>query len=256
MVVSSSAVRDNIVDEAVRLIESARQQDLMLRALGGVAVSVHVGDAMRPSLAREIQDMDFVTPKDQGRSFQSLLSREGYVPNTEFNRLHGAQRLIFVDDLHRRHIDVFVGTFEMCHVVPLSERLKLEPVTVPLAELLMTKLQIVKLNRKDMADVYALLLAHDMGDGDVETINVSRIGQVAGADWGLFHTIDLNLARLRESSNEFELSTGDRGTIEARIGALADALERHPKSLRWNLRARVGERMPWFEEPEEVVRQS
>jgi hypothetical protein len=255
-VASSAAVRDDIVDEAVRLVDAARQQKLVLRVLGGVAVQVHVGEAMRPSLAREIQDMDFVTPRDQGRSIQSLLSREGYVPNTEFNRLHGARRLIFFDDSHRRHIDVFVGTFEMCHVLPLSERLALEPTTVPLAELLMTKLQIVKLNRKDMVDVYALLLAHDMGDHDAETINANRIAQVAGADWGLFHTIDLNLGRLRERSSEFELSTTDQATIGTRLTALAVALERHPKSMRWSLRARVGERMPWYEEPEEVIRQA
>jgi hypothetical protein len=255
-VVSSSAVRDDIVDEAIRLVEAARQEKLVLRALGGVAVQVHVGEAMRPSLARDIQDMDFATPRDQGRSIQSLLSREGYVPNIEFNRLHGAQRLIFVDDPHGRHIDVFVGTFAMCHVIPLSERLALEPTTVPLAELFMTKLQIVKLNRKDMVDAYALLLAHYMGDNDAETINANRIAQVAAADWGLFHTIDLNLGRLRERSSEFDLSPTDQATIAARLEALGVALERHPKSMRWSLRARVGERMPWYEEPEEVVRQS
>ena len=216
---------------------------------------VHVGDAMRPSLTRQIQDMDFVTPRDQGRPIQSLLSREGYAPSPEFNRLHGARRLLFVDDPRHRHIDVFVGSFEMCHVLPLSERLDLEPITVPLAELLMTKLQIVKLNRKDMLDVYALLLAHGMGDHDRDTINALRIALVAGADWGLFHTIDLNLTRLREGSSQFDLSTTDQATIAARLDALAAALERQPKSLRWTFRARVGERLPWYDEPEEVGRQ-
>jgi len=144
----------------------------------------------------------------------------------------------------------------MCHILPISERLELEPITVPLAELLMTKLQIVKLNRKDMLDVYALLLAHEMGDHDRDTINVQRVAQVVSADWGLFHTIDLNLTGLRERSNEFGLSTTDLATIAARLGALAVALESHPKSLRWSLRAKVGERMPWHEEPEEVGIQS
>ncbi len=139
MMVGSSAVHDNIVDEAVRLVESARRQDLVLRVLGGAAVQLHVGDATRPSLARRIRDMDFVAPRDQGRQIQTLLSREGYVASKEFNRLHGARRLLFVDDARGRHIDVFVGSFEMCHVLPLSERLELEPIIVPLAELLMTR---------------------------------------------------------------------------------------------------------------------
>lgn len=107
MMVGSSAVHDNIVDETVRLVESARRQDLVLRVLGGAAVQLHVGDATRPSLARRIRDMDFVAPRDQGRQIQTLLSREGYVASKEFNRLHGARRLLFVDDARGRHIDVF-----------------------------------------------------------------------------------------------------------------------------------------------------
>src|SRR2546421_10288912 len=111
-----------------------------------MAIRLHVGERHR-SLAREIRDIDFVTPKGGSRRTRDFLAAQGYEPDAAFNATHGARRLLFYDGPHGRQVDVFVDVFEMCHVLPLSERLDVEPVTLPLAELLLTKLQIVKLNR-------------------------------------------------------------------------------------------------------------
>jgi hypothetical protein len=140
----------------------------------------------------------------------------------------------------------------MCHQLPLDTRLELEPRTLPLAELVLTKLQIVKLNRKDAYDVYSLLLAHQVADHDDEAVNGKWIGELCGRDWGLYRTVQLNLERLREELEVPELQPAELETIRGRVQALEEAIERAPKSAKWKLRARVGDRVRWYEDPEEV----
>jgi hypothetical protein len=117
----------------------------------------------------------------------------------------------------------------------------------------MTKLQIVDLNQKDRADLYALLLTHEVGRGDDEAVNLDPIIELTANDWGLQHTFELNLARLRQGLDEQPVGSEQIAEIAARIDELEGAMERAPKSRRWKLRARIGERKRWYEEPEEEV---
>src|SRR5919201_32927 len=178
-----------------------------------MAIVIHAGDRLHPSFRREIRDIDFATTKGSGRKVSQFLTAQGYEPNRTFNAMHGAHRLLFYDDPRGRQVDIFVGTFEMCHTLPLTERLLLEPVTLPLAELVMTKLQIVKLNTKDQSDLYALLLTHDVADHDDEMINARRIAELCAKDWGLYRTFQLNLERLHDGLLEVELAPDDRNVI-------------------------------------------
>jgi hypothetical protein len=245
-------IADDVAEEAMRLLRTAERAGIPLRVLGGMAIVLHAGDDLHPAFRREIRDIDFVAPKGKGRRVTELLVAEGYEPNRTFNAMHGARRLLFYDEAHARQVDVFVGTFEMCHVLPVSERLSVEPVTVPLAELLMTKLQIVKLNAKDRNDVYALLLTHDVADHDAESVNARRIAELCARDWGLYRTVEISLDRLRDGLAEIEVSEGQREVIAERLARLRAAIEAEPKSARWKMRARVGDRVRWYEDPEEV----
>jgi hypothetical protein len=119
----------------------------------------------------------------------------------------------------------------------------------------MTKLQIVELNAKDRADALSLLLAHEVVTGrDDGAINVAQIVRLTAQDWGLQHTFELNLERLVQALPELALSDAERRLIEGRISTLGDAMSAAPKSRRWKLRARLGERKQWYDEPEEVDR--
>jgi len=236
----------------MRLVDAARRDGVVLRLLGGMAIHVHVGNLPHRSLTREIRDIDFATRRSDARRAREFLAREGYEPDATFNATHGARRLLFYDRAHGRQVDVFVDVFEMCHVLPLAERLELEPVTIPLAELLLTKLQIVKLNRKDLLDGYALLLAHEIADHDEDAINASRIAELAARDWGLHRTIELTLERLRAALADVELDEEQRNLIRERLTAIEDAMAGAPKTSRWRMRARVGERVRGYEDPDEV----
>jgi len=53
---------------------------------------------------------------------------------------------------------------------------------------------------------------------------------------------------------DLDLGTGEAVKFEpaAQIAALRKAIEDAPKSTKWKLRARVGERVAWYVEPEEM----
>ncbi|HWF72588.1 MAG TPA: nucleotidyltransferase family protein [Solirubrobacteraceae bacterium] len=256
MSAGASPILADVSEEAVRLLDTAERAGVRVRVLGGTAIIIHVGDGLHPAFVRKIADIDFATPRREGRKVAEFLETQGYTPNKTFNAMHGARRLLFYDEPNDRQVDVFVGTFEMCHELPLEERLELEPRTLPLAELILTKLQIVKLNQKDAYDLYSLLLSHEVADHDNDAINAAWIAELCARDWGLYRTVSLNLERLREQLNVPGLEPADRDTIRRRVDAIEQAVERAPKSGKWKMRARIGDRVRWYEDPEEIEKGS
>jgi hypothetical protein len=249
-----SAIRDDVQEEALRIIDQGHAKGVTLRLLGGLAVHLRAPSASHRALARTYPDIDFATVNNRGQTVETLLAELGYEPNKTFNLLNGNARLLFYDTAHNRQIDVFVGTFEMCHRIPITSRLRLEPLTLPLAELLLTKLQIVQMNEKDLRDICALVLDHPLGEADGETINLPRIVQLCSEDWGLWKTVTLSTGKVREYVRAAELDAASKSTIVERLGALTGALHASPKTLKWKMRAAIGEKVQWYELPEEVRR--
>jgi len=243
----------DVVDEARRLLERARQAGATLALLGGVAVHVRAPE-VPPALARECKDIDFAVPRGGGGTADRLLRAAGYEPQVAFNAMNGKERLLFFDTEHNRQVDVFVGSFRMCHEIPFTGRLAAGEPTVPLAELLLTKLQIVQLNEKDVRDTVLLLHGHDIADDDERGVNGRRVAALCARDWGLWRTITANLERCRELLGDYELAEPERERITARLEGLLAMIERQPKSAAWKLRAKLGERKRWYELPEEVQR--
>lgn len=248
-------IAEDIVDEARRLMRAASDTSVRARVIGGVAVALHAPRGLPEPLQRPYADLDLVTVRNGGQQTTQFLVASGYQPNERFNALNSDERLVFYDTAHRRQVDVFVGTFRMCHELPIADRLHLESETAPLAELLLTKLQVVKLNQKDLKDAYALLLEHPVGNSDDDMINGQYIGQVLGSDWGLWRTstrtLEVAKARLPESG----LDERQQAVVRGRIDELSNAAEGASKSRKWRVRARLGDRVRWYEEPEEVEHQ-
>lgn len=244
----------DILQAATELVDQAARSGLVLRLLGGVAVRLHSPSAAHGALAREYVDIDALTTSRRGSDVEALLGRLGYDADREFNLLNGDRRLLFYDRSNRRQLDIFVGGFEMCHSIPIGERATRDSPTLPLAELLLTKLQIVQLNPKDAADCVAVLLDHPAGSGDAETINADRVAELCARDWGLWRTTTGNLDTLLERLDTLELKVELRSGVVEHVRALRQAIDAAPKSLRWKTRAAIGERVRWYELPEEVGR--
>ncbi|HET7473371.1 MAG TPA: hypothetical protein VFJ71_09620 [Candidatus Limnocylindrales bacterium] len=257
---------DDPLSEALRLVSLAESRGIVVRLMGGLAFHAQA-PTWTARIDRSGRDIDLATRSDDRKALSELLVAEGYTPDRQYNALYGHKQLYFVDEPRNRPVDVLVDRMEMCHGFAFRDRLTVSTPTLPLAELLLTKLQIVKINRKDVLDALILLASHPLAadsDGAGEgsdaraAVNVSRITALTSADWGWWRTVTGNLAALR-SFVESDLAPGDLDTgaplpydVRAQLDALAGAIEAAPKSARWRFRARVGDRMTWYEEPEEV----
>jgi hypothetical protein len=242
-----------VEDETDRLLDAARESGVLIRLVGGLAVHRHAGGRLHPSLVREYRDIDLVTTGNEARNTGRFLEMMGYEANRRFNSMNAGSRLVFYDVAHERQIDVFVDGFEMCHKVPISNRITTDSETVPLAELLVTKLQIVHLTEKDLKDIWAIVYHHEVADHDKDAINVALVASLLAGDWGLWRTSRQTIQTCRERLTASGLSPTDRGVIDDRLQAIWAHVEAHPKSLAWRLRARVGDRVKWYEDPEEIA---
>ncbi len=246
-----TAIDADIVVEAQRLVESAQADGTTLALLGGLAVRLHATE-VPSALAREYKDIDFAVPKGGAKPAGNLLRDAGYEPEVAFNAMNSKERMLFHDVEHGRQVDVFVNSFRMCHEIPFGDRLKPGAPTVPLAELVLTKLQIIELNEKDVRDTVLVFYGHEVADHDDDAINASRIAELCAGDWGLWRTITGNLERCREHLPDYALSDGERGRVGERLTGVLDRIESEPKSRGWKLRAKIGERKRWYDLPEEV----
>lgn len=245
--VDSSAPSADILVEAPRLAGAAEEQEIPMRLLGGVAIALTCPSAQRPPLRREYRDIDLVARGRDRRKLQRFLPAQGYRGLEQLNSVHGGTRLFFYDNANGRRLDVFLDRFEMCHELDLRSRLELAGPTLPLADLLLTKLQIFQTTEKDLRDIVALFADHELSEADEHGLNASYIAKLTGSDWGLWQTVTRVARRVAEFAGE--LSNFD--AAGARAVALAQLLDDAPKSTSWRLRARVGERLRWYKLPEE-----
>jgi hypothetical protein len=238
------------VEETRRLIAAAAAQGLLLRALGGVALYLLAPEG-KPRLPRPVKDIDLAAPRGAGRPAGRLLEQAGYAGDEMFNALHGSRRLLFIDPRRERHVDVFVGEFSMCHEIPLTGRLDREPLTVPPEELLLSKLQIVEATANDQSDLYSLLVQYEVGAGAGAGIDASFVAGLCARDWGLWRTCTGSIERLLSNLDSSPLDPGEAGLVQQRLERLRDGLEAEPKTMKWRLRSQVGDKVRWYQQPEE-----
>ena len=247
---STTPARD-IVQESERILKAAAQEGVVLRLFGGLAIRLHSPSATHRTLARTYADIDFFGLKKQGKDIKKLFAGLGYTPREIFNALQGDRRLIFQDIENQRRIDVFLDVFEMCHHFDFRDRLRLDPMTIPLADLLDTKLQVVEITEREYKDIIALLRDHEVGTSDApEVINGKYIADLCAEDWGIYKTLTINIANILKAMPEFGLEAAERELVEKRIRKLLEMIESTPKSMKWKMRARVGEKKRWYELPE------
>jgi hypothetical protein len=166
----------------------------------------------------------------------------------------GRHRQIFYDNSKQKAVDVCVGKLKMSHVIDFSGRLELNPQTVPLAELLLLKLQIVNMSEKDLQDAVILLCTYDVGQND-DVISFAQVAKTLAGDWGFYHTATTNLCRIVEyAASHHALSKPNKAAIAKRVHKLINAIHAEPKTLKWRLRAKIGTAVKWYNQVEESQR--
>jgi hypothetical protein len=246
--------RPTAIEEAVRVCEIAAAAGITVRLAGGLAIQFLTPEF--PARGGDSQDLDLATMSSERRSLSQFLAERGYVADKTFNALYGHKQLYFQSAETGRSLDVLVDRLHMCHTVEFADRLRRMPLTLDLTDLLLSKLQIVELNEKDAQDVLYLCSAYPVSDGDEPgTIGLDRIRPIVGNDWGWWRTVTLNLERivtLASGDGKGLVPAGGQHNAVQQLGMLRNAMETVPKSLRWKARARVGERVRWYEVPEET----
>ena len=250
--------------EARRLMGLAMDGRLRVRLMGGVAVRIQSPSASRPPYERAYGDFDLVAHGKDVAALRRLLEGAGYLGDKLFNAIHGAQRLVYLAPDGRWSVDIVIDRLVMSHTIELKDRLTTDGPTLDLADLLLTKLQIWETNSKDLGDTICLLADHPLAsvarmaaaadaDGAPAPIDLARLRSVLGADWGFCHTVERNLGAVAEQWAKLPIP-GARFPVDAQVTTLLADLEAAPKSLGWKARARVGERVRWYETPEEARR--
>nr|WP_236748910.1 hypothetical protein [Acidianus manzaensis] len=169
--------------------------------------------------------------------------------NKRFNALHGYNRLMFYDPVLESTIDIFLDEFMMCHKLVLKDRLKLYYPTIPPSDLFLTKMQIINLTENDKKDIAALLYDFEIGEKDDQKVmNANYIADILSQDWGFYKTYTINHDRIIE----FLKDNQNSNQIIPKLNKIREIVEKHPKSMKWKMRAKVGEKVKWYEEPEEV----
>lgn len=247
----------DFIEEAKRIVELAEKESVMLRIIGSVAFHIHCPkySYLQEKLGREFTDLDFIGRKKQIKNIIKLIEKNGYTsdPNTLLlRRVLG--RYKWIDETNNRFIDIFFDKLEMCHTIDFRSRLQLDSPTIPLADLLLEKLQIVKITEKDIIDTIMLLREHKFGHGENDTIDADYLMELLSDDWGFYHTATTNLKKIRDDFLHTypDLTDKDKADIRTKITAILEHLDQSPKSSRWKKRATVGVTKRWYREVEDI----
>jgi hypothetical protein len=245
-----------LYEEHQRIAAEAEKQGVTLRLLGALAFSLRCPEyaPLRSELGRELTDLDYVALSSQWDDVIELLKSLGYDFDERWAMLHGHDRVLFYHPSGLR-VDVFFDRLDMCHLVDLRDRLAVHRETIPLADMLLEKMQIVRITEKDIIDTIILFLEHPVTSAE-EGIHAGYVARRLAHDWGFYHTLSTNLGRIRdEFVDQWELLDEEhRGTVRQRIGQMLDRIEAEPKTLKWKARARIGTSLKWYRDVGELVR--
>jgi hypothetical protein len=252
-VVEPGSAADPLTD-AMTVAQGAADAGVGLKLLGGLAVRVVCPDY--PPRLRRDQDMDFACLSKERKKVAAHLEQAGCQPDKRFNNLNGDRQMYFTAP-SGRPIDVMVDKLTMCHTLDFRPSFTKLPFTVDAVDLLLSKLQIVELNEKDARDIVQLLSCLPVGpasDGAGPSVDSARFGQVLGADWGWWRTVTGNLDKLPAllTENPQLAQPGMPYDPVEQAAGLRNLADEAPKSMKWRVRSGVGDKVRWYELPEEV----
>ena len=249
------AEREKFENELKHILKASEEAGILLRVIGSLAFQIHCPQFgyLQAALGRAYTDIDFAAYGKQSRQIQELLSSLGYTENREVFINSEGERAIFDRPQLSLHVDVFYEKLDFCHTISWKDRLEVDSPTIPLAELLLEKMQIVKINEKDVIDTIMLLLEHPLGDGDDEAINIKHVAKLCADDWGLWRTMTMNLDKVQQLAQGYEQLTAEqKAKVTEQIQTALARLESEPKPLAWKLRAKVGDRVKWYKDVDEL----
>lgn len=251
----TSTNAQEFIDEAKRIINCAKKHGVPLRLIGALAFNLHCPkfNYIHDRWGRVFTDTDFVARSEDSSSLIEAYRDLGYQHDEMITTLYGDKRLIFDHPETGFHSDVFFDKLDFCHVLPLRERLEVDKLTIPLAELFLEKMQIVQINEKDIIDTIILIREHPIGENDKETINGTIIGRVLATEWGFWRTVTMNMEKVKSTAERTDLlEDADKTNVLKKLEEIRSRIDAMPKPLAWKVRSRIGDRVKWYKDVDEL----
>lgn len=243
------------IAEAKKIIAQTDQKGAPLRLIGALAFHLHCSEYnyIHKEWGRIFTDTDFVAKSEHQKQIIEAYAELGYRDDEMITTLYGRDRLVFDNPETGMHSDIFFDKLDFCHVLELRDRLDIDDLTIPLAELFLEKMQIYQINEKDIVDTMMLLVEHPVGESDNETINAPVIAKVLAGEWGFWRTVTGNMDKLLDLNMKTDLfKAGEKELIEKRIQEIHAYTDREPKPLAWKMRSKIGDKVKWYKEVDEL----
>ena len=249
------AERDKFEAELKRILAASEEAGVILRVIGSLAFQMHCPEYgyLQAAMGRAYTDIDFAGYRNQTREVQELMKSLGYAEVREVFIMSEGDRSIFNHQDSTLHVDVFYDKLDFSHVISWNNRLEVDNPTIPLSELILEKMQIFQINEKDIIDTIMLLLEHPLGNNDDDVINIDRVARLLAKDWGLWRTTTMNLDKVKQMAGQYtQLSDDEQAHVVTQVEQSLEHIEGEPKTRGWKLRARIGDRVKWYKDVDEV----
>ena len=248
-------IKNFLFELSDKILKEASERSIILRLMGGIAVWTHCPKyKYLLEQNRHFLDIDFAAYLIDVVKIQKLFIDMGFEENKNVMRLFGNQRRIFylISGNVYVYIDIVLDKIHFCHDINLKGRLEIDYPTLALSDLLLSKLQIVQLNEKDVLDSIVLLLEHDVNQGDNETINIDYVSKLCSINWGLWKTIIENLNKIDKELYKYLTDQKLINELKQTILKLKNNINIEKKSLSWKMRNLIGDRIKWYRDVDEL----
>ena len=261
-----------LLSVASEIVKAAEAEGITIRVTGGLAVYIRSApDERTVSLYARMKrlgaggpdfgDIDFVGLSRQETAVQQFFIRKGYESDRYVNALFSGSRNMFINREHGFHVDVFYDALCFSHDVIISDRsrnrLCTKSVTLLPTDILLSKLQIHDITRKDLLDLMILQFCHNFSTTDEpDAINLNYVSSLLSDDWGFYFDAISNLAKVKDLSalllSERVIDSDLHDEVMRKTDMLLSRVSEFPKTKNWEKRSRKGTRKIWYREVDEI----
>ncbi len=240
-----------------QFMKKSEEFDCIIRVIGSIAFRIKAPEYsyIEYKNKRYLTDIDFVTYADDIIRVQDMFFSLGWEEDQGILRLFGDKRRIFYHPREDLHSDIFIDKLRFCHDIDFRGRLEIDKPTISLIDLILEKLQIVEINKKDLVDIMILLRKYDVSfdHSGNDKIDGGYLTGICSRDWGWWKTATGNLDKVNSFSDDY-LDKDDAEIVKNKVNILTEHIQNHKKSLGWKIRSLFGERFKWYNQVEEVQR--
>ena len=261
-----------LADAASDIVKAAEAEGITIRVTGGLAgyirsapdertVSLYARMNRLGAEGPDFGDIDFVGLSGQETAVQQFFIRKGYDSDRYVNALFSGSRNMFINREHGFHVDVFYDALCFSHDVIISDRsrnrLCTKSVTLLPTDILLSKLQVHNITRKDLLDLMILQLCHNFSTSDEpDAINLNYVSSLLSDDWGFYFDAISNLAKVKDLSalllSERVIDADIHDEVMRKTDVLLSSVSEFPKTKNWEKRSRKGTRKIWYREVDEI----